>query len=108
SGLINNSVNDLFPWGTLVVNLAGSFLLGFIYQWAEEAVVDPMFKNFLTVGFLGALTTFSTYSLETVSLFRDGAIRGGVINLLASTGGGIACLVLGIVAARCVQRLLRG
>lgn len=61
-----------FPWGTLTVNVAGSFLIGIILEViAQRAISDPAYRLFLVVGFLGGFTTFSTFAFETVTLFED-------------------------------------
>ena len=60
-----------FPWGTLSVNVLGSFLIGFLFLYFEQTI-SPTQKALLITGFLGALTTFSTFSLETVLMLQNG------------------------------------
>ncbi len=70
------------PWGTLLVNVAGGILIGVIMQLCLTTnSISPNMKLFLTTGVLGGLTTFSSFSYETVSLFSAGDIKNGVINV---------------------------
>ena len=72
SGWVNLAFTGFFPIGTLVVNVLGSLLLGFGMHAMEAVPVSAEVRTMLTIGFLGAFTTFSTFSYETVSLLRDG------------------------------------
>ena len=90
----------VFPWGTFAVNIAGSFALGLLYELSQIAVVPPEVRMVLAVGFLGAFTTFSTFSLETVNLLRDGEIRAALMNTGLSVFLGLAAVILGFYAAR--------
>lgn len=95
-----------FPLATMAVNLLGAFLIGFLSQlfsdlWPEKAGL----KLFLTTGILGGFTTFSTFSLETVSLFQNGRPILASCSVLLTVAGGIVGALLGkIVAHRlCVR-----
>jgi CrcB protein len=92
----------VFPWGTFAVNIAGSFLLGFLYELSRILVVPPEVRMVLAVGFLGAFTTFSTFSLETVNLLRDGEIRIAAANIGISVFLGLAAVAFGFYAVRLV------
>jgi len=70
-----------FPVGTLAVNVLGSFLIGFLYLYFEQTI-NPISKALLVTGFLGALTTFSTFSLETFLLLQDGLYLKALLNIL--------------------------
>lgn len=75
----------VFPWHTLAVNFVGSFLLGFVLL---DHGMDHGPRLFFAVGFLGAFTTLSTYSVETVDLWRTGSSRAAIANAMANALGG--------------------
>ena len=86
-----------FPWGTLLVNLAGCFLAGVLYGLAERArLITPELRLLLITGYLGALTTFSAFALETVNAGRAGLILQSLTNVLINTLGGVALAFLGM------------
>lgn len=90
-----------FPYGTLVVNVAGSLVMGFCYIWlVERASLGPEWRALVMVGFLGAFTTFSTFSIETVNLLEGGALYKAIMNIALSV---VLCVVaawLGVAAGR--------
>ena len=90
-----------FPWGTLLVNLVGSFLIGLVQQLATEAfVLGEDTRLFLTTGVMGGLTTYSAFSYESVRLFETGAAWQAWANIVITT---VACLTLcflGLTAGR--------
>ncbi|MCJ8502740.1 fluoride efflux transporter CrcB [Desulfatitalea alkaliphila] len=91
----------LFPWGTMLVNLAGCFLAGLLYGLAERARwITPELRLLLITGFLGAFTTFSAFALETVNTARAGLLQQSLTNILINTLGGIALAFLGLWLAR--------
>lgn len=89
-----------FPWGTLVVNVVGSFLIGILFQFFDQTIVSPDLQLLLLTGGLGAFTTFSTYSLETFHLIQDGRIALGILNMVISTAAGLVAVFLGIYLVR--------
>jgi CrcB protein len=92
SEFFNKRFSTSFPLGTFVINILGSFALGLIMSLSTERLpIDSKLKLLLTVGFLGAYTTFSTYSYESLTLVMSGQIMRGIINLLGSSVlGGVA------------------
>ncbi len=94
-------VSAEFPWGTLVVNVLGSFLLGFLMALVTETLaISPNERLFLAIGFLGSFTTFSTFIYETNSLLDEGELLLAGSNILASLLCGFFGLRLGIWLAR--------
>ncbi len=87
-------IGSRFPWGTLMANLIGCFAIGVAFALAERTnILSPSARFFFMTGFLGALTTFSTYALETVNALRTGTNLIALINFFANNIGG-AILVL--------------
>ena len=72
SGWVQQLTGGFFPWGTFAVNVAGSLFLGFALIWLQGTVATAEMREFITIGFLGSFTTFSTFSYETVAMVRDG------------------------------------
>lgn len=91
-----------FPWGTLVINVTGSFLIGAVAQLAltRSFGITPMVRIFAATGVLGGYTTFSTFSLDTLVLVGDGAAPLGLLYAAGSVIAGLFAAYLGEVAAR--------
>jgi CrcB protein len=92
-----------FPWGTFVVNITGAFVLGLLFTVLTERVaVAPWLRSTLTIGFLGAYTTFSTLSLETFRLIEDGSFLLAALNGLGSLVVGLVAVYAGVVLGRVI------
>lgn len=90
-----------FPWGTLAVNLGGCFLIGLVYGLVERGVgISPSVRLFFVTGFLGALTTFSTFGWETMNAGMVGNYPAAAGNFLANNLGGLALVVAGYQVAK--------
>jgi CrcB protein len=90
-----------FPWGTLAVNLVGSFLIGLIQQVGTSTLMlSDTTRLFLTVGIMGGLTTYSSFSYETIKLAESGAWLQASANVLATTTFCLLLCFLGIAAGR--------
>ena len=94
---------SFFPIGTLTVNVLGSFVIGFLYLYFEQSI-NPLYKAMLVTGFLGALTTFSTFSLETVLMLQDGLFVKALINILAN----VTLTIFATIAAIIVFKKIYG
>lgn len=89
-GAVHRWLGSGFPYGTIAVNIVGSFVIGVLMSSLEERfLVNPGFRLFLTVGILGGFTTFSSFSFETVTLLMEGSIR---VALLNAAGSLLLCL----------------
>lgn len=106
STFVYHVTSEVFPWGTLVINVTGSFLIGMFIELFDTAIIPAEWRSFMTIGFLGAYTTFSTYTLETVNLLRDGELRLATANIVASNFAGILFVVLGIYSSRLILKFL--
>ena len=103
AGAVQRFAGGAFPWGTFAVNALGSFLLGFLFVWLiERSTATELVRLALTVGLLGAFTTFSTYSLESIRLLQESALGMAAANVMGQV---VVCLVLtwlGIQLARAI------
>lgn len=96
-GLVQERTGPGFPYGTLTVNLIGCLVLGAVGEYAlAHLTIPPEWRIGITVGFVGAFTTFSTFSYETVRMLQDGEWRNAALYLSASIIGGLLAIFLGI------------
>jgi CrcB protein len=90
-----------FPWGTLGVNLLGSFAMGLLFVLLlERSLLAPELRAAIMIGFLGSFTTFSTFSLETLTLVEQGEMLPALLNVAVSVVVCIGACWAGIIAAR--------
>ena len=92
-------LGPVFPYGTLGINILGSFIVGFFVVWTtERALVDPRWRLLVVVGFCGSFTTFSSYAFETMSYFEQGQWDLMLANILSNNllclGGALAGMAL--------------
>lgn len=98
AGAVYEKMGTTFPYGTLIVNLSGCFLIGFFSAViTDRFFLGPNSKILLMTGFCGAYTTFSTYMLETGNLVKDGQVGRAFLNILVSTVVGFGAYWLGMV-----------
>lgn len=94
-------LGNRIPYGTLIVNVLGSFLLGLIFTLSvEKLAVSENMRFFIAVGFLGAFTTFSTFSVETLYLIEDGAYSSAFVYVMGNLLISLAAAFAGIYLAR--------
>jgi CrcB protein len=98
---VHSRLGSGFPYGTLAVNVLGSLLMGFLYIWLiERMAAGATVRAFLLIGVLGAFTTFSTFSMETLNLVEGGQLGKALLNIVASVTVCMTAAALGIFAAR--------
>ncbi|WP_108482912.1 fluoride efflux transporter CrcB [Oceaniglobus ichthyenteri] len=88
-----------FPWGVVVVNIVGSFLMGVFVIWAAQKSMTHL-SPFIMTGLLGGFTTFSAFSLDTVTLIERGQFGSASLYVVLSVSGAVGALFVGILAAR--------
>jgi len=100
-GAIANRLGTTFPYGTLIVNLTGAFLIGILLTTLTDRVIaDPLWRHLAVVGFLGGYTTFSSYTFEAIGLIESGRWASALLYVGGSNLLGLIACFLGIVAAR--------
>lgn len=98
AGAVYEKMGTSFPYGTLIVNLSGCFLVGFFSSLVDDKFfLGPNSRILLMTGFCGAYTTFSTYMFETGSLVREGQVSMAFLNIFVSTAVGFGAYWLGVV-----------
>jgi CrcB protein len=103
SRLAAKEFGPVFPYGTLVINILGSFIVGFFVIWSTERVLlDPRWRVLVVVGFCGSFTTFSSYAFESMSFFEHGQWTLMLANVL---GNNLLCLG-GVLAGMALARAL--
>lgn len=102
-GAIADRTGGAFPWGTLVVNVTGSFLLGVLFAMtAERAILPAEIRGPVMIGFIGAYTTFSTWMLESWGLIEGGSYLPALANLGGSVIVGLVAVAAGLVIGRAI------
>jgi fluoride exporter len=101
SGWADERWGATFPVGTLLVNMLGCMLIGFLFHaTGEKYLVDPVIRSAALVGFLGGFTTFSAFGLQTFNLLRDGEVLFAATNIIVSNVVGLALVWAGYLVAK--------
>ncbi len=101
SRLAAKEFGPVFPTGTLIINILGSFIVGFFVIWTSERVlIDPRWRVLVVVGFCGSFTTFSSYAFETMSFFEQGQWGLMVTNILTNNLLSLCAALGGMALAR--------
>jgi len=104
SGIIQKDSPGIFPYGTLAVNLIGALIIGFLWELFQNITISSNIKVFLFMGLLGAFTTFSTFSLETLNLIREKENIQALVNIIVSN---ILCLILVFLGSASARLLIK-
>jgi fluoride exporter len=103
SGWAANRFGTVFPYGTIIINVSGAILLGFLMAFLQDrAFVHPNYRLFLATGFCGAYTTFSTFTYESLVLMQNGSFLLAFINLFGSLAVGMIGVFLGFALGRII------
>ena len=101
SRLAAREFGPIFPYGTVGINVLGSFIVGFFVVWTtERALVDPRWRLLVVVGFCGSFTTFSSYAFETMSYFEQGQWALMLTNILSNNLLCLGAVLAGMALAR--------
>lgn len=102
-GWVADRLGASFPYGTLIINVTGSFVIGIVMTVVTERILAPAWiRPGIAIGFLGSYTTFSTFSYETLGLISSGSLLVAGLNIAASVAGALVGVYLGTVVARLV------
>ncbi len=107
SGWVQGLAGEFFPWGTIAVNVAGCLALGFAVVWLQSSIASAELRGFVTIGFMGSFTTFSTFSYETLEMLRDGEWMRAWGYLAGSIVLGVAAVLIGTMLADGLLRMRR-
>ena len=102
SGWVYSFYRTDFPLGTLLVNIVGSFVLGILVGLSDHHILNPNIRLFMTIGLMGAFTTFSTFSYETVMLLQVNAVGKALLNIFLSLFAGLFAALVGLFLGRLV------
>jgi CrcB protein len=108
SGLVAGAIGETFPWGTMVINITGSFIIGFVFTLTApdgRLFVSTGTRQFIMTGFCGGYTTFSSFSLQTLNLLRNGEWGAAGGNIFGSVALCMAGVWLGSITASMINQL---
>lgn len=103
-GFVSSRLGTRFPYGTFVVNITASFLIGLIMTLlAERAHWSANWRYLIPIGFIGGYSTFSTFEYESFRVFQDGELLIGSMNIVFSVAVGFVSVWLGVITGRAIR-----
>jgi len=103
SGWVQKLLSENFPYGTLAVNILGSFVLGyFLFMSEARSVLNPHWRHFIAIGMIGAMTTFSTFSYETFALLQENLYWHALLNTFLNVMLTIIAVWAGMITAKLI------
>jgi fluoride exporter len=103
-GWLGNRLGPAFPFGTFVINVTGSFIIGFFLSFAQERLwLSPSLRLFFAVGFVGGYTTFSTFEYESIRLLQDGEMLLGMVYFFGSVITGAVAVIGGVALGSSIK-----
>ncbi len=106
-GLDYRFSSGVFPISTLVVNVTGSLMIGFLWGTVDRFAISPNLRLFVFIGILGGYTTFSTFSLETFNLMRDSEYKIAFFNMVLSLALSVGAVFAGYIFSKCLINLFK-
>ena len=106
SGADNKLTSSIFPINTVIINISGSLIIGFLWGLFERINISSTMRMFIFIGILGGFTTFSTFSLESFYLFRNGEFKTAFYNIILTNFLGIVFVFVGFGAARFMTNIV--
>lgn len=106
SGMRFSYLDGIYPWGTMSANMIGAFAIGIVWGMFENVHLSPEIRSFVFIGVIASFTTFSTYGLETMNLFRDGETKLAFLNIIATNVVGLLLVFVGFMLARVMTAML--
>ncbi len=107
SHLISERHDAVFPWGTFAVNIIGAFVIGLLFQLFDRIFLTVEARNLITIGLIGAFSTFSIFTMECVILLRGGHFGVGILYFFGSGFAGLAAVSLGLFIGDIILRMMR-
>jgi fluoride exporter len=108
STAVAERIGETFPWGTIIINVIGSFIIGFFATLTGpdgRLLVGPTTRQFVMIGLCGGFTTFSSFSLQTLNLVRNGEALNAGVNVILSVALCLIAVWLGFVAAALLNQI---
>ncbi|OGU58026.1 MAG: chromosome condensation protein CrcB [Ignavibacteria bacterium GWF2_33_9] len=106
SDFVQNKFQLIFPFGTLAVNVIGSFIIGFMWGLFDQTMLSTNMRFLIFTGILGGFTTFSTFAIETFTLLQDGEYKFAILSFLGNNVLGILFAFLGFILFKWIFRLI--